>query len=87
MSGSAMSGEVIRIKDFAYSALTVSPGATVTVHNMDQEAHTVTSDMSGLFNVNVPPGQMVTFTAPTTPGRYAYHCTYHGNMHGVLIVK
>ena len=86
-SSAAMSGEVIHIKDFQYSSLTVSPGATVMVHNMDQTAHTVTSDQSGLFNVNVPAGSMATFTAPKTPGKYAYHCIYHGNMHGVLTVS
>jgi plastocyanin len=29
----------------------------------------------------------VTFTAPNKPGTYPFHCTYHSNMHGVLVVK
>ncbi|WP_349254685.1 cupredoxin domain-containing protein [Mycobacterium sp.] len=25
--------------------------------------------------------------APTTPGTYPFHCRYHANMHGSLIVQ
>ena len=28
-----------------------------------------------------------TFTAPTKPGSYAYHCTFHPGMHGTVIVR
>ena len=87
VGGSGSNESVIHIKNFSYTALTVAPGAVVTAHNMDGVAHTVTSDQAGLFNVNVPAGAMVTFKAPTKPGRYAYHCAYHGNMHGVLVVS
>jgi len=65
----------------------VSPGATVTVKNEDPQAHTVTSDQAGLFDAVVPGGGNVVFTAPTTAGSYTYHCTYHSNMHGTLVVK
>jgi plastocyanin len=34
----------------------------------------------------VLPGKKTVLTAPTTPGTYKYHCTYHGNMHGTLVV-
>ena len=79
---------VITITNFAYQGPdSVSPGATVTVKNEDSQAHTVTSDQAGLFDAVVPGGGNVVFTAPTTAGSYAYHCTYHSNMHGTLIVK
>jgi plastocyanin len=26
-------------------------------------------------------------TAPSQPGEYPFHCSYHPNMHGTLIVK
>jgi len=65
----------------------VSPGATVTVMNMDGEAHTVTADTGSAFDVKAAPGASTTFTAPTKPGTYAFHCTYHSNMHGMLVVK
>ena len=77
---------VVHISGFAYQvAASVSPGATVSVMNMDGEAHTVTAD-EGAFDVQVAGGATGTFTAPTTPGTYAFHCTYHANMHGVLVV-
>src|SRR5664279_177620 len=78
----------ITITNFAYQGpVSVSLGATVTVKNEDSQAHTVTTDQAGLFDAVVPGGGNVVFTAPTTAGSYAYHCTYHSNMHGTLIVK
>ena len=79
---------VITITNFAYQGPdSVSPGSTVMVKNQDSQAHTVTSDQAGLFDAVVPGGGNVVFTAPTTAGSYAYHCTYHSNMHGTLLVK
>ena len=79
---------VITITNFAYQGPdSVSPGSTVTVNNEDSQAHTVTSDQAGLFDAVVPAGGNVVFTAPTTAGSYAYHCTYHSNMHATLVVK
>ena len=79
----------ITIKDFEYGEpLTVAPGATVSVTNMDTAEHTVTADEGTAFDVEVQgSGGTASFTAPTKPGTYAYHCTYHPNMHGTLIVK
>jgi plastocyanin len=86
--GMPASATMIMIQSFQYKTpASVSPGATVSVMNMDGEAHTVTADSGAAFDVKSPPGQTVTFTAPSTPGSYPYHCTYHGNMHGVLVVK
>jgi len=76
------------IQNFGYAVPTsVSPGAKVEVMNGDAEAHTVTSDADGDFDVTAGAGATVTFTAPASPGSYAFHCTYHANMHGVLVVK
>ena len=63
----------------------VSPGATVTVHNMDGLAHTVTAD-GGDFDSPAPAGNS-TFTAPTKPGSYPFHCSIHPEMHGTLVVQ
>ncbi len=54
--------------------------------NMDTEAHTLTAD-DGSFDAVVKAGTSITFTAPSKPGTYPYHCTYHANMHGTLNVK
>ena len=85
----AAGAPVITIKDFEYGApLTVAPGAVVTVTNMDSAGHTVTADQGQAFDVDVKgSGGTATFTAPTAPGSYPYHCTFHPNMHGTLTVK
>jgi plastocyanin len=87
-SSSPMSAEaVIHISQFAYKTpASVAPGATVTVMNMDAEKHTVTADSGTAFDTSVDPGKTSTFTAPTKPGTYAFHCDFHSNMHGTLVV-
>lgn len=79
----------ISIKDFAYKGpASVMPGQMILVTNNDTEAHTLTSDTAGQFNVKVDAdGGTAMFNAPTKPGSYPYHCDYHSNMHGTLVVK
>ncbi|MHC6219696.1 cupredoxin domain-containing protein [Arthrobacter sp. MMS24-S77] len=79
----------ITIKDFGYQGpVSVSPGAKVTVKNEDTQAHTITSDDGKAFDAAVDGGGGTgQFTAPTNPGSYPYHCAYHSNMHGTLVVK
>jgi plastocyanin len=67
--------------------VTVAPGAQVTVVNKDSAEHTVTSDNAGTFDTEVKGNGRATFSAPTTPGSYPFHCTYHPSMHGVLVVQ
>jgi len=64
----------------------VKPGQLIAVMNMDAEAHTVTADDGG-FKVQAPAGQTVMLTVPSKPGSYPFHCDYHANMHGVLVVR
>ncbi|MCI4673902.1 cupredoxin domain-containing protein [Candidatus Mycolicibacterium alkanivorans] len=81
-------GPTISIADMKFGApLTVTPGATVTVVNSDGAEHTVTADSGNAFNAEVGGKGTTTFTAPSQPGTYAYHCTYHPMMHGQLIVQ
>jgi plastocyanin len=88
-NSAASSTAAITISGFAYgSPLVVPAGATVTVTNMDSAEHTVTADNGSAFNVEIKGnGGAATFKAPSTPGTYAFHCTYHSNMHGSLTVK
>ena len=82
---SGSTGSTIDISGFAFSAVTVKPGATVTVTNSDSVAHTV--NVNGTkTDVHVPGGGQTTFTAPTTPGSYPLTCDLHPSMHGVLTV-
>jgi plastocyanin len=78
----------IAIKSFAYEVpKSVEPGAKITVTDADSTSHTVTSDSGNAFDAAVPGGGSATFTAPMKPGSYPFHCKYHANMHGVLVVK
>lgn len=75
------------IKDFDYTMpTTVKAGSKITVTNKDGASHTVTSDTGGLFDAVVKGGATTTMTAPMKPGKYPFHCTYHGSMKGVLVV-
>jgi plastocyanin len=87
-SHSGMTMPMITIKNFTFSGpSSVTPGASVMVTNQDPEAHTITADTAGGFNIKIDPGKSVTFTAPSKPGNYPYHCTFHSNMHGTLSVN
>ncbi|MHA7224179.1 cupredoxin domain-containing protein [Arthrobacter sp. RHLT1-20] len=86
-SSPAAASAKILIKGFKYQgAETVSPGATISVTNEDIEAHTITADTGDAFDAIIKVGTG-TVTAPTKPGTYPYHCTFHGNMKGTLTVK
>ena len=81
-------GPTITIQSFAYgSPLTVAPGTKITVRNDDSVAHTVTEDSGGAFDADVEGGSTGDFTAPSSDGTYKFHCTFHAQMHGSLIVK
>jgi plastocyanin len=85
----SVSARSITIHNFMFSpaTLTVPPGATVTITNMDQVTHTLTAS-KGQFNTgDISPGQSKTFTAPRTPGRYAYICSIHQYMAGTIVVS
>jgi plastocyanin len=78
----------VAIEDFVYKGPdTVAPGAKVDVVNADSTAHTLTADEPGQFDVTTEAGATAGFTAPTKPGKYPYHCTFHANMTGTLVVK
>jgi plastocyanin len=85
---SAAESATITIEKFKYSGpSSVAPNTTITVKNEDTEAHTVTADTGKAFDVKIDPGKSATFTAPKAAGSYAYHCTYHSNMHATLKVS
>lgn len=66
----------------------VKPGQQVTIVNQDDPSHSVATDTGDTFDVRVSGGGgTTTFTAPTAPGSYAFHCKYHADMHGTLTVE
>lgn len=79
----------IVIENFTFSPtdLQVRRGAKVTVVNRDSAPHTVTATGDKTFDTGtIRAGATATFTAPSTPGSYAYLCTIHPNMKGTLTV-
>jgi plastocyanin len=84
----AASAATITIADMNFGApITVAGGSQITVQNNDSAEHSVTSDTAGKFDMEVEGKQQGSLTAPTEPGEYPFHCTYHPSMHGTLIVK
>ncbi|HEX5145219.1 MAG TPA: cupredoxin domain-containing protein [Mycobacterium sp.] len=77
----------ITIDNFMFgSPASVPAGATIAVKNSDPAEHSVTADSGGVFDVDVDANGKATFTAPSKPGSYPYHCSYHPMMHGTLVV-
>ncbi len=80
----------INIQDFSFApaSMTVKSGQKITVTNKDSVAHTLTSDDKTSFDTgSIAKNQSATFTAPTKPGTYTYHCIPHPEMTGTLIVS
>lgn len=87
-SSAPQAAVTVHISGYKYTGpASVAPGATISVMNMDDVNHTVTADEGGAFDVKATAGMTTTFVAPTKPGSYPFHCTYHANMHGILVVK
>jgi len=87
----AASGPAIMIENggsgFMFKSSAVKAGATVTVKNNTAVQHTVSADTTAAgFDVTVDPGKTMTFTAPSKPGAYKFHCNIHTYMTGTLNV-
>ena len=84
-NGPAADSGTISIQNFSFGApLTVKPGATIKVTNMDGAAHDVASDDQGGFRTPLlNQNESATFTAPTQPGTYKFSCTVHAQMQGI----
>jgi plastocyanin len=81
-------GGDVMIVDFAYdpSAIFVSPGATVTWYNAGDTAHTVDSNSEVFESPTLNPGSDYSVTFDNA-GFYPYHCDFHPNMTGMVIVS
>ena len=64
----------------------VDAGSRVTVHNASDTEATVTAD-DGSFDVDVPPKALLTFEAPSEPGRYAFTSEHSDAFEDVLVVE
>ncbi len=86
----ATGGNQVTISGFAFSALTVPMGTTVTWKNLDSTAHTATADAASAFQFDTgtinagATSKGITFSQM---GAFAYHCNFHSSMHGTITVQ
>lgn len=79
--------KTIDISGMAFPAsTTVAKGTSVTWHNSDAFAHTVTSDDGTSFNSGNLAGKGSFTYVANTAGTFAYHCNIHAGMTGSLVV-
>ena len=76
----------IRQMAFAPERIEIAAGTTIVWTNQDQLVHTVIADDGSWNSGDVAPGATWSHTFDT-PGTYAFHCTPHPFMKGVIVVK
>jgi plastocyanin len=77
----------VLIVDYAFqpAVLTVQVGEIVEWENTGSAEHTTTSDTGLWDSGTLSPSQKFQFLF-TTPGTYPYHCSFHVEMNGTIIV-
>ncbi|MFD6988347.1 cupredoxin domain-containing protein [Streptomyces sp. NPDC059943] len=89
-AGPSGGGTQVTIDNFKFqpAALTVAPGAKITVVNEDTTTHTLTATKGATFDTgDLAPGRRVTITAPSKAGDFPWDCTIHPFMKGTLTVR
>jgi plastocyanin len=78
----------VEIDQFAFvpQRITVKAGTTVTWINDDDAPHTITSSSKLFKSKALDTEDKFAFTF-TTPGTYAYFCSLHPHMTGVVVVE
>jgi plastocyanin len=87
-SGGDAGGEGdVTIVDFAYQppAMVVGPGETVTWYNAGEAPHTVDANAGAFESGTIDPGGSYSQTFEAG-GVYPYHCDFHPNMRGIVVV-
>jgi plastocyanin len=79
---------VIAIEGMRFSpeSLTINRGDRVAWENKDLFPHTVTAGAKAFDSSDMAPQASWAYVA-STPGEYAYHCTYHPTMTARLVVR
>ena len=96
--GPSVSYSNVAVADSSYTpdTITIAAGAGIRWMNSGPSSHTVTADTGSTFNQTLGPPGMDAYGYPTAgqsynkvfaaAGTYAYHCNFHANMHGVVVV-
>src|SRR5690348_40271 len=86
-TASPVTTKTVAISDYSFkpATITVAPGTRIVWTNKDDDPHTVTGDDGSFDSKGL--GQGDTYGRLfSKPGRYAYHCSAHPFMKGVVIV-
>src|SRR5829696_8834484 len=77
----------VQVVDFAFEpgTWTVPAGATVTWSNAGGRPHTVTADDGSFDSGRLDPGEQFSQTFDQ-PGTFTYHCGFHPEMQGSIVV-
>jgi plastocyanin len=78
---------VVEIQDFAFAPARIEahPGDVIEWTNRDFAPHTATADGNEWTTEALKNGASDRFIA-TSPGEIAYHCKYHPNMKGLIVI-
>lgn len=78
----------VEIRGFAFQPgqVEVMVGDSVQWANQDFAPHTATADDEAWTTDVLPNGSKGKFTA-RSPGRFPYHCRFHPEMKGLIVVK
>jgi plastocyanin len=87
--GGGAAGHAVTINDTGYlpADMVVAPGQAVLFTNKGVNVHNVTADAGAFASPNMNKNDTFNLTAPATPGTYAYHCTFHVNLRGSVVVS
>jgi plastocyanin len=72
---------------YSPNPIQVTVGSTVTWMNSTSISHTATSDTGAWNTGTLTPGGTSSATTFNTAGTFAYHCNFHPDMHGSVIVS
>lgn len=78
-TSTTVNGNQVTLNNLKYDPqnISVTVGTTVTWTNKENTPHTVTADDKAFSSPNINPNGTFTYTF-TKPGKYPYHCAYHG---------
>lgn len=72
---------------YSPNPIQITVGSTVTWTNNHTLAHTATADTLAWDSGTTASGATSAPIAFTTPGTFTYHCRFHADMHGTIVVS
>jgi plastocyanin len=83
-------GDIVHVtvdnNQFMPSLTKIAIGTDVSWDNIDDKTHSTTADLFSLWNQNMAHAESAVI-AFQRGGSFAYHCVFHGSMHGTIKVR